>query len=82
MNEDEKLKRLAELIQEYVKYLKHYSEAKVEKNNDMIKVTYQKPRTNVYLFQSIEFPTKDMDDRIIHYRNKINYFKEKLQKTE
>ena len=115
MNEDEKLKRLTSIVQEYVKYLKLYSEVEVTKftkttlmcaalgedefgktvtlglfdkeipPTEYIKVKYKTPRLDWMCpngFESIEFPLENIDKRIEHYRNKVNYFKEKLQKTE
>jgi len=91
MNNEEKLNKLVEILQEYVKYLKTYSEVKVEVSNlklhdktkydiEYIRVTYHKvklPYLSPNGFECIEFPMSDLDKRLEHYRNKLKNIKEK-----
>lgn len=47
-----------------------------------IKITYNKPKLNVYEFKSIEFPIEDLDKRLVHYKNKVENIKKSLIKEE
>jgi hypothetical protein len=77
----EKIERLQDILNKLLLYSKHYNKVQATINNDIIHVIWSSPKDWEWFFEDVEFPLIDIDQRIIHYTNKIDYYEKKYKEA-
>lgn len=71
---EEKIEYLKKLLGKLLLFSRHYSKVMLTKSGTYLIVMWYAPKQeNWYSNETIEFPIKDLDIRLEHYKNKLRY---------
>ena len=78
---EKNIEQLQGILDKLIPYSKHYLTVEATVKNDMVHVTWSNPKDWKWHFEDVEFPIADIDHRIIHYTNKLNYAIQKAKEV-
>ena len=87
MNKEDKIQKLQEVLNEYEPFLRNYNRINVDLiigdfDKEFIKISYYGVKSDkVYQAYNVEIPIEDLDITIKRYKEKVNYWKNKVKEN-